>query len=129
VTVANTQQPPRGAIQPRPLREPRASDRPEPVGSWAAGVGVLDDDGVMEGVPEFDGVFDGVPEFDGVTEGVPDGDGDCVCVGDSVFVGVRVDDALAPADGVAEHESAAERPVDAHPPHGHGIGAADASGQ
>jgi hypothetical protein len=83
----------------------------------------------MEGVPEFDGVFDGVTVGEGVNEGVPDDDGVCVRVEEPVPVDVIVDDSLAPNDGVAEHESATARPVDAHPPHGHGVGAADPSGQ
>jgi len=38
-------------------------------------------------------------------------------------------DDVGVGDGVAEHESATERPIDAHPPHMHGSGADDPSGQ
>lgn len=64
----------------------------------------------------------------GVCDGVDEGERDCVFVGVVAGVGVTDVDAVgvldddAPADGVAEHESGAERPVDEQP-QSHGIGA------
>ena len=87
----------------------------------SAGVGAGVRDVVAVAVSSTDGVCDGVPDADVDCDGVCDGDepGDGVCE----LVGV-----LVPL-GVGEHESATARPVAAQPPHGHGSGAADASGQ
>ena len=49
--------------------------------------------------------------------------------GDIVDVGVDVTVGVIELVGVCEHESATLSPVAAQPPHGHAMGATDASGQ
>ena len=100
-----------------------------------SGSGDADCEGERDGVPEKEGDCDGVSDGVGVGVGgcVPDTDAVRVTVAVTVLDGDR--DGLAPNEsdadgvGVGEHESATERPVVAQPPHGHGMGATDASGQ
>lgn len=111
------------------------------------GAGVSDVDAVMDGVCVGETVFDGVSVGEAVREGV------CVAVGvtDAVdvteLVWVGVADADEPGDGVldcddviegvtegdgvgvGEHEGATTSPVAVQTLHGHGIAAAEASGQ
>ena len=82
-------------------------------------------EGTIVDESDVEGVADAVGEAVGAAEGVPEGD----APSDSVAVRDGVPDLVCVVDGVAEHESATARPVAEHPPHMHGSGADDASGQ
>jgi len=119
--VQMTNQPPEGAVTFAPPGVTRPSALPSGSTYVVPGVG----SGVAGGVGVMLGVTGGVAELDGV--GV--GEGVSLVVSDGVVELVGVEERDEPGDGVGEHESAAARPVAAHPPHGHGMGATDASGQ